>query len=495
MAQNPDHDSRRLVVNLELVVPMRCACPSWNQSAAGAKYLLSYLVTWGDTIGDIAAKFDATKQAVLDANNLNTSDTIFPFTTILVPLKTEPTKLEVIPSPPPPPVAESPADGEGEGEGGSGKRPIIVGVGVGAAVLVLLSGFLAVWFVSHRRRRRRFYQEEEGGKSLSKSSPPPHQKMLDSLTVYAFEDLEKATGSFSEERRIKGSVYHAIINGDSAAVKRVKGDVSSEINILKQVNHSNVIRLSGFCHNEGSTYLVYEFAEKGSLADWIHSAAAQKELSAGDHLDWTRRVGIACEIADGLNYLHNCTSPPYIHKDLKSSNILLDGEFTAKVGNFGLARPAAEEDGASAQLTRHVMGTQGYMAPEYLDHGLVSPKLDVFAFGVVLLELLSGREAVYPDSAGEGKRDCLLSAAVAGVLSGEDVREKLKNFMDPRLQQEYPFSIAFAMAQLAMRCVAEDPNSRPNSGDLLVALSAIHRSSLDWDPSNLSHSGSISDDF
>lgn len=160
---------------------------------------------------------------------------------------------------------------------------------------------------------------------------------------------------------------------------------------------------------------------------------------------------------------------------MKTSNILLDGNFRAKVTNFGLVR-TVENDG-DLKLTRHVVGTYGYMAPEYIENGMITPKLDVFAFGVVLLELLSGRRA-----AAEGEE--LLSASIKGVLEGANVKEKLQNFIDHTLGADYPLDLAFSMAQLARNCVAYDLNDRPSMAEVLIAVTKILSSSLEWCPSN-----------
>ncbi|KAM0942490.1 putative protein kinase RLK-Pelle-LysM family [Dioscorea sansibarensis] len=133
------------------------------------------------------------------------------------------------------------------------------------------------------------------------------------------------------------------------------------------------------------------------------------------------------------------------------------------------------------------------MAPEYLEHGLISPKLDVFAFGVVLLEILSSKEAVSltEKRGGEEKEQVLLSARIGPLLSGENVQSELRDFIDPCLRDDYPFDLAYAMAQLAMRCVAHDPSSRPDMTEVLVTLSAIYHSTLDWDPLEAPLSGSV----
>uniref|UniRef100_A0A5B6YTX1 Protein kinase domain-containing protein n=1 Tax=Davidia involucrata TaxID=16924 RepID=A0A5B6YTX1_DAVIN len=499
IAQNP-YNLRNLSVGMRLTIPLRCACPTSNQTAAGFNYLLSYLITWGDSVDSIADTFAGAGdiQTIYDANQLSSNDLIFPFTPLLVPLKTEPTMINTNVSPPPPPP-QLPAVPAGGGSKSSSHKWVFVGVGVGAAFLVL-SGCL-VWFFLRRRGRPIPVPlplppppppkgdftapplPAADNKSLSVSSEGVRYA-IESLAVYKFEELEKATGNFGEGNRIKGSVYRGWFKGDDAAIKIMKGDVvSGEINILKQINHSNIIRLSGFCVHEGNTYLVYEYADKGSLSDCLHNLT----------LSWKQRVQIAYDVADALNYLHNYTNPPYVHKNLKSSNILVDGNMRAKISNFGLARIL---DGDQVlQLTRHVVGTYGYMPPEYIENGLVTPKLDVFAFGVVMLELLSGREAVDDNHKHkkEEEEEELLSVVIKQVLGEDNVREKLRGFMDVGLQQGYPLDLAYSMAQLANKCVAHDLNSRPSIPEVFMTLSKIRSSSLDWDPSDeLERSRSLS---
>ncbi|XP_042507026.1 protein LYK5 [Macadamia integrifolia] len=501
MNQNP-YDSRNLSVGLKLEVPLRCACPSRNQTANGVKFLLTYLIAEGDSVAEIGEMFGVDEQSINVANELTSGQTIYFFTPILVPLKTKPTIIKST-SPPPSPSQSPESPPVVPGSNSSNKKWVFVGIGIAAGlVLLALSGCL-VWFLRRRRTRQAkpIPEDKKLGGSAYYSAVPEFRSgsvfslgarnVTDSLTLYNFEELQKATEFFSEGHRIKGSVYRGKINGDDAAIKSMKGDVSNEINILKQINHSNVIRLSGFCVHQGSTYLVYEFAEKGSLSDWLH----EKEYQSSCPLGWTQRVQIAYDMADGLNYLHNYTNPPYIHKDLKSSNILLDANFRAKITNFGLARTLEEENQEEGfQLTRHVVGTQGYLAPEYIENGVVTPKLDIFAFGVVMLELLSGREAATAADDDEKKAESSLSSTIQLVLEGENVREKLRGFMDPSLRNEYPLDLAFSMAQLAMNCVAYDLNSRPAIADVFLSLSKILSSSLDWDPSdnNLQNSGSFS---
>lgn len=503
--QNPT-DSRNLTVGLVLEVPIRCACPTVNQTAAGIKYLVAYLVDWNDDLDLIAQRFGVDVPTLLEANDMSSSnDVIYPYTAILVPLKTKPSPLQLqLPiSPPPPPPTPPPPPSP---PNGSSNKWVFIGVGIGAACLLLiaLSAFL---FLSKRRRRHSPVPKLQSDKKSSGEFTPNSllpittttsddtkswsaissgglKDAVESLTAYKFEELQKATQFFSEANRINGSsVFRGTFDGDDAAVKVMIGDVSlsgDEIKILKRINHSNIIRLSGFCVHQGNTYLVYEFAPCGSLIDCLHKGAISP-------LSWKQRIQIAYDVANALNYLHNFTHPPLIHKNLNTSNILLDANFRAKVANFGLARAVnvehedEDEDGDGGQgfqLTRHVVGTRGYMAPEYIENGLITPKLDVFAFGVVLLELLSGRRA-------SGDEDhTLLHSSISGVLEGDHVRDKIEGFMDASLKREYPLDLAFSMAQLAKSCVAPQINSRPTMAQVSGTLSKILSSTRDWDPSD-----------
>jgi serine/threonine protein kinase len=454
---------------------------------------------------------------VLDANSLGADQIIFPFTTLLIPLKSPPTT-DMLASPAPPPAPTPPQTAPPSGGSGSGKW-VGVGVGVGCGALALAGILGLLCFLRARRRRQQRRGDGESGRQGKVVSDVPSSADYDALasgkqttntttsssssaarslvasdvrgavealTVYKYSELEKATAGFAEERQVPGpSVYRAVINGDAAAVKRVAGDVSGQVGILMRVNHSCLVRLSGLCIHRGDTYLVFEFAENGALSDWLHGRGG-----GGSTLRWRQRVQVAFDVADGLNYLHHYTNPPCVHKNLKSSNVLLDADLRAKVSSFGLARAVAEADGA--QLTGRVVGTQGYLAPEYLEHGLITPKLDVFAFGVILLELLSGKEAAFAD-AETGEETLLWEAAEEALVAdgGEDVdRAKVRAFVDSRLHGDYPMDLALAVAALALRCVAREPRARPAMDEVFVSLSAVYNSTLDWDPSDYGTSGS-----
>lgn len=488
MDQNPVN-FLDLEVGMLIKVPLRCACPTSNQTADGVKYLLTYMVTIGDTISAIADTFRVNETSLLDANKLTSEGLIFPFTPLLVPLTTEPTKIQTeVPAPPPAEPPQSPAGPISDST--SSNKWVFVGVGLGVGSFLLLSLCGLVFCLYRRRFKPPPPTKKKPSESSEYSALPEQNKSwsvslsshgvryaIESLTLYKFEDLRSATGNFSESNRVKGSVYRGSFMGDYAAVKVVKGDVSGEINLLKKINHSNIVRLSGLCVHDGNTYLVYEYAENGSLSDWLHSQKHETSFT----LSWKLRVQIARDIADALNYVQNYINPSHIHKNLKSSNILLDSNLRAKISNFGLARSLETNGEGNLQLTRHVVGTQGYMAPEYIENGVITPKLDVFAFGVIMLELLSGKEAATKKKE-EGEE--LLYTSITRVFQGDNVREKLKGFIDPCLGSEYPLDLAFSMAHLAKRCVSQDLNLRPSMAEILMTLSKILSSSLDWDPSD-----------
>ncbi|KAJ6338757.1 hypothetical protein OIU76_008251 [Salix suchowensis] len=214
---------------------------------------------------------------------------------------------------------------------------------------------------------------------------------VDKSVEFSYEELAKATDDFSLANKIGqggfGAVYYAELRGEKAAIKKMDMQASkeffAELKVLTHVHHLNLLRLIGYCV-EGSLFLVYEFIENGNLSE--HLRGSEK-----DPLPWSRRVQIALDSARGLEYIHEHTVPVYIHRDIKSANILIDKNFRGKVADFGLTK--LTEVGGTSLPTR-LVGTFGYMPPEYAQYGDVSPKVDVYALGVVLYELISAKEAI-----------------------------------------------------------------------------------------------------
>ncbi|KAK9270834.1 hypothetical protein L1049_026420 [Liquidambar formosana] len=386
-----------LQTGLELQVPLRCACPTKNQTAKGTKYLLTYSPHWDDNIPAIGDKFNVSAKSILSANEFSQEDPILlPFTTILIPLPTEP-----------------------------------------------LSSQTIVRNDSCRFTSTYLYFDQ-------------------AVKVFEFEEINKATENFSSKSRIKGSVYRGMFSSKILAVKKMGTDVSKEVNMLNKFNHFNLIKLHGVCENQGCFYLVFEYMENGSLREWLCNRGSRKTQS------WAWRIQIALDVANGLHYLHSFTEPAYVHKDIKSSNVLLNSDLRAKIANFSLAR-TAERGTNSAALTTRVVGTRGYMAPEYIEEGLVTPMVDVYAFGVIMLELITGKDAVIVEGGGE----ILLSAAFISIMEGEKAEAELISFVDPNLKGNNGVEFALRVAKLSTACLTRDPASRPSMGDVVSSLSKI----------------------
>ncbi|GMY11610.1 lysM domain receptor-like kinase 4 [Fagus crenata] len=470
-----------LDIGTRLTVPLRCACPTKNQSDVGIRYLLSYLVSQGDDVPSISGRFDVTTKSTLEANGLSEQNSLINFfTTLLIPLQNPPSIPQTI-APPPPPPPPPPTSNKS-----SSKTWVYVLVGVlgGSALLLVFGAIIFYAFFRRIRKKSDSIIVSDRFKAIEKSHPRKVEEesmdfleslssIAQSIKVYKFSELLHATDNFSPSCLIKGSVYRGTINGDLAAIKKINGDVSKEIDLLNKINHSNIIRLSGVCFNNGNWYLVYEYAVNGPLSDWIYN-----NNNDGKILSWTQRIQIILDAASGLNYLHSFTTPPHVHKDLKISNILLDSDFRAKVANFGLARTAEWQEGQFS-LTSHIVGTRGYMAPEYLENGVVSTKLDVYAFGVLMLEIMTGKEvaALYEEE------NMQLSDVLNAVLHEEDGQESLTLSMDSSLQGNYPSGLAVFMFKLIDSCLKKDPPSRPTMDEIVQSLSRTLNTSLAWESS------------
>ncbi|XP_043713854.1 lysM domain receptor-like kinase 4 [Telopea speciosissima] len=486
--QNINLTATNLNVGQTITIPLRCACPSKNQSDAGIKYLLSYTIGQDDSLSAISGQFQANSMDILAANELSDPKNIYPTTTLLVPLRYPPSSSQTS-SPPPPPSSTPPPPSPSPSQSTSSNKiwlyvVIAVAASVGTMVIVFLIIF-SLWFRKPKRgeadpkliskKTTKDYSILTSG-TLNKSSEVESSEFLAgiadiaSIKEYKFADLQSATENFTPNCWINGSVYRGKINGDLAAIKKINGDVSKEINLLSKINHVNIIKLSGVCFNEGNWYFVYEYAMNGPLSNWIRSNMSRPKV-----LSWTERVQIALDVAKGLNYLHSYTNPPYVHKDIKSSNILLDSDFRAMIANFGLARSTEEQEGGFA-LTKHIVGTKGYMAPEYLEDGLISPKLDVYAFGVVMLELITGKDVVSSQA-----EDLLLLDVLIAILHEENTEEKLGGFIDPSLQAKYPLDLALSLARLIESCLSKNPASRPGMDKIAQSLSIIVATSVSWE--------------
>ncbi|CAA0816122.1 Protein kinase superfamily protein [Striga hermonthica] len=284
---------------------------------------------------------------------------------------------------------------------------------------------------------------------------------------FTLRDLENATNRFSTEHVIGeggyGIVYRGrLINGTEVAVKKLLNNLGQaekefrvEVEAIGHVRHKNLVRLLGYCIEGVQRMLVYEYVNNGNLEQWLHGAMRQHGT-----LTWEARIKVLLGTAKALAYLHEAIEPKVIHRDIKSSNILIDDEFNAKVSDFGLAKLL--ESGES-HITTRVMGTFGYVAPEYANSGLLNEKSDVYSFGVLLLEAITGRDPVdYGRPASEVNLVEWLKMMV-GNRRAEEV-------VDPDLEIK-PATRALKRALLvALRCVDPDSEKRPKMSQVVVML-------------------------
>ncbi|XP_027171830.1 lysM domain receptor-like kinase 3 [Coffea eugenioides] len=285
---------------------------------------------------------------------------------------------------------------------------------------------------------------------------------------FSYEELAIATKGFSLANKIGeggfGSVYYAELGGEKAAIKKMdlkaKREFVAELRVLTHVHHQNLVRLIGYCV-KGSLFLVYEYIDNGNLSQHLRGSGC-------DTLSWSSRVQIAVDSARGLEYIHEHTIPAYIHRDIKSANILIDKDFRAKVADFGLAK-LAEVGGSSLQS--HLVGTFGYMAPEYANCGTVSPKVDVYAFGVMLYELISAKAAVVDGGSTTDTKGLVGLFEQVPIIP--DSNDDLRKLVDPRLGDNYPIESVSKMFQLAKLCTHKKPESRPSMRSVIVALMAL----------------------
>ncbi|KAL7142821.1 hypothetical protein ABFS83_08G150100 [Erythranthe nasuta] len=369
----------------------------------------------------------------------------------------------------------------------------IAGISI-AAVFGAISLALCVYFVFYRRKKAtggtfiHHDQSIENAHGLTEktsesgplvASPSPKLKgiTVDKSVEFTYEELAAVTDNFSLSNKIGqggfGAVFYGELRGEKAAVKKMDMQASkeflAELKVLTHVHHVNLVRLIGYCV-EGSLFLVYEYIDNGNLSQHLRGKVMEP-------LPWSTRVQIALDSARGLEYIHEHTVPVYIHRDIKSANILIDKNFRAKVADFGLTK--LTEVGSGSLQTR-LVGTFGYMPPEYAQYGEVSLKVDVYAFGVVLFELISAKDAIVKTNEVIAESKGLV-ALFEEAFKQPDQTEGLRKLVDPRLGEDYPFDSVFKVAHLAKACTHENPQLRPSMRSIVVALMTLSSSTEDWD--------------
>ncbi|KAK9052353.1 hypothetical protein SSX86_028982 [Deinandra increscens subsp. villosa] len=316
---------------------------------------------------------------------------------------------------------------------------------------------------------------------------------------YTVEEITLATGDFSSTNLIEGSVYHGRLKGKNVAIKFTDHETISKIKFeLFQGPtrfHPNIIRLFGVCagtdsHGSITTtcdqFLVFEYAKNGSLKDWIHGGLAMKShfiASCSCFLTWNQRLKICLDVATALQYMHQIISPNYVHRNIKSRNIFLDEEFHAKVGNFGMDSCIRDDNHPtevpySGNLNFGLypnVWDKGYAAPEHSSPGAISTtqSVDIYAYGIVLLEILSGKPPIRLSRPENNDAGSCLSDEIKFILESGNVGDKLREWMDTALGENYSFDVAVVLANLARACVEDDPLRRPNAGEVVAKLSEL----------------------
>ncbi|GMH07692.1 hypothetical protein Nepgr_009532 [Nepenthes gracilis] len=294
-----------------------------------------------------------------------------------------------------------------------------------------------------------------------------HMKYSSTCRLFTYPELLSATSNFTPDRMIgKGGssqVFRATLpDGKELAVKILKPsedvlkEFFAEIEIITTINHKNIISLLGYCCEDNNLILVYDLLSRGSLKENLHGE--KKDIIA---FGWEERYKVAIGVAEALDHLHNGSPLPVIHRDVKSSNILLSDEFEPQLADFGLASWAS--NAPSYTVCIDVAGTFGYLAPEYFMHGKVTDKIDVYAFGVVLLELLSGRKPI--NNKNLNIQESLVMWAGAILRDG-----KRSQLLDPDLGTDYDHDQIERMVLAATLCIRRDPQFRPGISMILKLL-------------------------
>ncbi|KQJ93433.1 wall-associated receptor kinase 1 [Brachypodium distachyon] len=348
----------------------------------------------------------------------------------------------------------------------------VTGVSIGV-FLVLLACFSAYLGLQKRRMlkaKQRFF-EQNGGLLL--------QQQLGSLAssgvsfkIFSEDEIKRATGSFDDARVLgrggNGVVYRGVlVDGSTVAIKKSRvvdekqlKEFSKEMLILSQINHRNVVKLLGCCLEVEVPMLVYEYVPNGSLHRYLHGSSE----GMGEPMPAGERLRIAAESAHALAYMHSSASPPILHGDVKSANILLDGELAAKVSDFGASRLAPLD---VAQVATLVQGTCGYLDPEYLLTCQLTCKSDVYSFAVVLLELLTGRKAFWPD--GPDEDDTSLAFSFVTAVQGGRHQE----IMDAHVRDKLGVEVLDDAAQLVIRCLSLAGEDRPTMKEVADKIEAL----------------------
>ncbi|KAM3207959.1 hypothetical protein ACQJBY_062937 [Aegilops geniculata] len=349
--------------------------------------------------------------------------------------------------------------------GGSSNSTVKVILGsIGGAVVLIVSVVLFLLWWQRMRHRPDIYIDVAGQHD--------HNLEFGQIKRFSWRELQTATNNFSEQNVLGkggfGKVYKGVLPGPDSkkvAIKRLfeVGSPEGEMAFLREVElisiavHKNILRLIGFCTTPTERLLIYPFMENLSVASRLRDIELNEPI-----LDWTTRMTIALGAARGLEYLHEHCNPKIIHRDVKAANVLLDGNFEAVIGDFGLAKMM---DMGRNTVTTGVRGTMGHIAPEYFKTGRPSVKTDIFGYGVMLLEIVTGERAMFPDFL-EGAGEVMLVDQVKLLMQ----EGRLEEIVDRNIGCGYDFQELVKIIQVALLCTNIDPCQRPAMSEVVHML-------------------------
>ncbi|KAG0457366.1 hypothetical protein HPP92_022523 [Vanilla planifolia] len=340
------------------------------------------------------------------------------------------------------------------GSGGSTKKRGVIGGVLGGIGGMLILSLGALLWIKHSRRREDHWKGDILGATE-----------LQGPVKYKYSDLKSATKGFSQDHKLGeggfGEVYKGILkNGNTVAVKRLsiaqtesaKASFQSEVKLISNVHHRNLVRLLGCCSKNAELLLVYEYMANGSLDRFLFG-------ESGSSLTWKQRFDIIVGTAKGIAYLHHEFHVCIIHRDIKPSNVLLDDNFQPKIADFGLVRLMP---GDQSHLSTKFAGTLGYTAPEYAIHGQLTEKVDTYSFGVVILEIISGRRNSYPKLEHQ-----YLLEWVWKLYEEDDLVSLIDKSLDP---EEYNLEEVKRVIKIALLCTQSMVATRPTMAEVVVLL-------------------------
>ncbi|CAK8577848.1 unnamed protein product [Lathyrus sativus] len=342
------------------------------------------------------------------------------------------------------------------------KKRLLAAILIASFVAIVL--LLSCLYFMRKKKRNEKIMRQLNQDSSGEENGAPHPN----LPFFNFKTIMTATRNCGHENKLGqggfGSVYKGcLVNGQEIAVKRLskdsgqgKEEFKNEVTLLVKLQHRNLVRLLGCCFEKEERMLVYEYLPNKSLDFFIF------DLNQRSSLDWGKRFEIICGIARGVLYLHQDSRLKIIHRDLKASNVLLDAAMNPKISDFGMARIFAEDE--IQARTKRLVGTYGYMAPEYAMEGLYSTKSDVFSYGVLLLEIIAGQR----NSHREKERS---SPNLIGHVWTLWTEESALDIVDPALNQFYPSAIVLRCIKIGLLCVQENAVNRPSMLEVVFMLS------------------------